>query len=145
MYDTDKGAHSVYTLHYHLVLVVKYRRDVFTEDMKAFMRGTVEGFSDKYGVTVKNLEAEGDHVHMLFKAKPTTELAKFINTLKGSTARRIRNEYHDEIKDKLWGDSFWTDSYFLASTGQVSLDILIQYVEDHRDEPPENPHPQGTE
>lgn len=135
-YDTDKGAHSAYTLHYHLVLVVKYRRNVFTPEMKQYLRDCIEGFADDYGVEIKNLEADDDHVHILFKAKPTTDLSKFINVLKGSSARRIRNEFHDEIKDKLWGDSFWTDSYFLASTGQVSLDTLKQYVEDHRDEPP---------
>lgn len=139
MYDTDKGSHSAYALNYHLVLVVKYRRNVFTEEIKNFLRGCVEGFADKYGVEIKNLEADRDHVHILFKAKPTTDLAKFINVLKGSSARRIRNEYHDEIKDKLWGDSFWTDSYFLASTGQVSLDSLIKYVEDHREKPPKSP------
>ena len=138
VYDLDKSSHSVYSLHYHLVLVVKYRRDVFTEDMKNFMRGAIEGFTDNYGVEIERLEADGDHVHILFKAKPSTDLTKFINTLKGSTARRIRNEFHDEIKRKLWGDSFWTDSYCLISTGQVSLDTLIEYVDSQREEPPDD-------
>lgn len=138
VYDLDKSSHSVYSLHYHLVLVVKYRRDVFTEEMKNFMRSAVEGFTENYGVEIERLEADGDHVDILFKAKPSTDLTKFINALKGSTARRIRNEYHDEIKDKLWGDSFWTDSYCLISTGQVSLDVLIEYVENQREEPPDD-------
>jgi putative transposase len=106
--------------------------------MKNFMRGAIEGFADNYGVEIERLEADGDHVHILFKAKPSTDLTKFINTLKGSTARRIRNEFHDEIKRKLWGDSFWTDSYCLISTGQVSLDTLIEYVDSQREEPPED-------
>lgn len=135
VYDLDSSSHSVYALHYHLVLVVKYRRNVFTEDMKNFMRESIERFADNYSVQIERMEADGDHVHLLFKAKPSTDLTKFINTLKGSTARRIRNEYHDEIKDKLWGDSFWTDSYCLISTGQVSLDTLIEYVDSQREEP----------
>ena len=137
VYDLDSSSHSVYALHYHLVLVVKYRRKVFTEDMKNFMRGGIESFAGNYGVHIERMEADGDHVHILFKAKPSTDLTKFINTLKGSTARRIRNEYHDEIKDKLWGDSFWTDSYCLISTGQVSLDTLIEYVDSQREDPPD--------
>lgn len=136
VYDLDKSSHSVYSLHYHLVLVVKYRRRVFTEDMKNFMRGSIKGFADNYGVEIERLEADCDHVHILFNAKPSTDLTKFINTLKGSTARRIRNEFHDEIKNKLWGDSFWTDSYCLISTGQVSLDVLMKYVDSQREEPP---------
>jgi len=67
------------------------------------------------------------------QSHPTTDLAKFINVLKGASARRIRNEYGDHIEDKLWDDSFWADSYCLISTGQVSLDVLKEYVENQRE------------
>ena len=132
-YDLDTGAHSTYSLHYHLVLVVKYRREVFNEELRDFFREVVSGFADNYGVEIKNLEADRDHVHLLFKAIPTTDLAKFINAFKGASARRIRNEYADHIEDKLCGDSFWADSYCLISTGQVSLDVLKEYVENQRE------------
>ncbi|WP_425433106.1 IS200/IS605 family transposase [Haloquadratum walsbyi] len=79
-----------------------------------------------------NLDDKDDCVHILFRAEPTTDLVKFINTVKGATARRIRNEYEDELKTDLWGDSSWNDSYCLISTGQVSLDVLKEYVEDQR-------------
>jgi len=132
-YDLDTGAHSTYSLHYHLVLVVKYRREVFTEELQGFFGEVVSGFADNYGVEIKNLEADRDYVHLLFKATPTTDLTKFINVLKGASARRIRNEYGDQIEDKLWDDSFWADSYCLISTGQVSLDVLKEYVENQRE------------
>ncbi len=74
--------------------------------------------------------SEHDHVHILFTAKPTTDRVRFVNTLKGASARRIKNEF--DLNSELWGDSFWTDSYCLISTGQVSLDALTQYVEDQR-------------
>ncbi|MDS0243739.1 MULTISPECIES: IS200/IS605 family transposase [unclassified Haloferax] len=131
-YDLESGAHSKYALHYHLILVTKYRRDVFTEEIEAFLRTCIDGFADNYGVEILNLEAADDHIHLLFSATPTTDLAKFVNTLKGSTSRRIRNEYGDQLSDKLWGDSFWSQSYCLISTGQVSLDVLQQYVENQR-------------
>ena len=132
-YDLDTGAHSTYSLHYHPVLVVKYRREVFTEELREFFHEVVNGFADNYGVEIKNLEADHDRVHFLFRATPTTDLTKFINVLKGASAHRIRNEYGDQIKDKLWGDSFWADSYCLISTGQVSLDVLKEYVENQRE------------
>ncbi|WP_256546785.1 IS200/IS605 family transposase [Halobellus inordinatus] len=131
-YDLDTGAHSVYSLHYHLVLVVKYRRNVFTAERTEFLHEVANGFADNYGVEIKNLEADEDHVHIVFKAEPTTDLAKFVNVLKGASARRIRNEYEDELDDKLRGDQFWSDSYCLISTGQVSLDVLKEYVENQR-------------
>jgi len=83
----------VYSLHYHLILTIKYRRGVLTEERTQFIRGVIGGFADKYGVTLTNLNGEDDHVHILFRAEPTTDLVKFINTVKGVTARRIRNEY----------------------------------------------------
>jgi len=98
-----------------------------------FIHEIICGFADNYGVELTNLDGEDDHVHILFRAKPTTDLVKFINTVKGATARRIRNEYADELKTDLWGDSFWNDSYCLISTGQVSLDMLKQYVDNQRE------------
>lgn len=129
-YNLDSGAHSVYALHYHLILVTKYRQNTFTPERADFMRHVVEGFAENYGVDIKNFEGERDHVHILFKAKPITDLVRFVNTLKGASARRIKNEF--DLNSELWGDSFWTDSYCLISTGQVSLDALKQYVEDQR-------------
>ena len=132
-YDLDSGSHSTYSLHYHLILTTKYRRGVLTEERTAFIGEVVSGFADNYGVEVTNFNGGDDHLHILFRAKPTTNLVKFINTLKGATARRVRNEYEDELKSELWGDSFWTDSYCLISTGQVSLDVLMEYVENQRE------------
>ena len=131
-YDLDKGSHSVYSLHFHLILTTKYRKGVLTEERTAFIGEVIEGFSDKYGVEIKAIDGEDDHLHILFKAKPTTDLSKFVNAVKGASARRIRNEY-PELKDDLWGDSFWNRSYCLISTGQVSLDVLMKYVEMQRE------------
>ena len=123
----------MYSLHHHLILTTKYRRGVLTEERIAFIGEVVNGFADNYGVEVTNFDGGDDHLHILFRAKPTTNLVKFINSLKGATARRVRNEYEDELKSELWGDSFWTDSYYLISTGQVSLDVLVEYVENQRE------------
>jgi len=133
-YNLDRGSHSVYSLNYHLILTTKYRRGVLTEEITRFTREVIERFQGNYDVEITNLNGEDDHIHILFKAKPTTNLAKFVNAVKGATSRRIRNEYGEEIKDKLWEDSFWNGSYCLISTGQVSIDTLKQYVEEQRKE-----------
>lgn len=106
---------------------------MLTKERTNFIRGVIEGFADNYDIEIVNLDGEDDHIHVLFRAKPTTDLVKFINTVKGATARRIRNEYEDELKTELWGGSFWNSSYCLLSTGQVSLDVLKQYVEEQRE------------
>jgi hypothetical protein len=56
------------------------------------------------------------------------KFAKIINSLKSVSARKLFGS-HPELKEKLWKGQFWSRSYFLATTGEVSLDVLKQYVE----------------
>jgi putative transposase len=65
---------------------------------------------------------------MIFKAKPTLVIPKYLNAIKTITSRELRRNF-PEIKQKLWNDAFWSPSYFLATTGQVTLDQLKRYVE----------------
>ncbi|SFV54321.1 Mobile element protein [hydrothermal vent metagenome] len=69
-----------------------------------------------------------DHLHILFKAESKSEIKKFLNAYKSASSRLIKKEF-PEIKSKLWQDAFWSRSFFLATTGGVSLDILKEYVE----------------
>lgn len=128
-YDLDHGAHSVYALQYHLVQCVKYRRKALT-DPKAvdLLKQKVREISNTFEVEVLNIEADRDHFHMIFKAKPTLNIPRYLNSLKTITSREIRRQ-NPGVKSQLWGDAFWSPSYFLATTGQVTLDVLKRYVE----------------
>lgn len=128
----DKSAHSVFSLQYHLVLIIKYRRKALCDEaIRERLKNIVWDLAKQLGIEIIAQEPAEDHIHVLFKAKPSTDLVKTVNTLKGVTARLIRREY-PQLKDLLWGDSFWSDSYFIASTGQVSLDVLKAYVENQQ-------------
>lgn len=128
-YKLDRSSHSVYNLNYHLILVVKYRRKALKyEDVRNRLYEIIQKLINQYEVEIINMNTGDDHIHILFKAKPKLCLSKFINMLKGVTARYLRKEF-PKLKKMLWGDSFWSDSYFVATTGQVSLDTLIKYVE----------------
>ena len=74
------------------------------------------------------------NIYILFRAKPTLDITKYVNLLKGSSSRNIRKKHKNFLKDKLWGDHFWSPSYFLATTGNVTIDILREYVESQRKE-----------
>jgi len=129
-YGLDKGAHSVYALQYHLILVVKYRREVFTSDrIIDFFKQKANEISDTFSVNILNQECSKDHVHIIFKAKPTLDAPRYLNALKTITSREIRRNF-PEVKERLWKDAFWSRSYFLATTGEVTLDVLKRYVED---------------
>ena len=129
IYKLDKNCHSVYTLNYHLIFCVKYRRKIFLNEKiinktKELMKNIALGFD----VELINQELDKDHIHILFKAKPQTNLVKLINSLKGASARVLFKEF-PEIKKKLWNGHLWSASYCLITTGQVTLDILKKYVE----------------
>ena len=133
MYKVDKTSNAVFSLCYHFISVVKYRQKVFVkDDIISFLKSITEDIAKTFEVEIIEQECGEDHLHILFRSKPTLDITKFINALKGSSSRKMREQYKDFLKDKLWGDSFWSPSYFLATTGNVTIDILKAYVESQR-------------
>jgi len=128
IYDTNK--HSVYLLQYHLILVVKYRKKVIDDKICNRLKEIFEyiGKKEQYKLEVIEFNSDNDHLHILFKAEPKSELKKFINAYKSASSRLIKKEF-PEIRKKLWKEAFWSRSFFLATTGGVTLDVLKQYVE----------------
>jgi len=128
-YKLNRSAHSVYSLHYHLVVVIRYRRKaLYDEAIRERLKQIIWSLSDELGIEILAQEPAEDHHHILFTATPTTNLSNVVNVIKGVTSRRLRQEF-PQTKEFLWGDSFWSNSYFIASTGQVGLDVLMSYVE----------------
>jgi len=128
IYDTNK--HSVYLLQYHLILVVKYRREVIDDKVCNRLKEIFEyiGEKEQYKLKIIEFNSDNDHLHILFKAEPKSELKKFINAYKSASSRLIKKEFPD-VKKKLWKEAFWSRSFFLATTGGVTLEVLKQYVE----------------
>jgi len=133
-YELDKGSHSVYALQYHLVQCVKYRRKVLIDEpIIQLLKDKTHEISNTFQVNVLNIECDKDHFHMIFKAKPTLDLPKYLNVVKTITSREIQRKF-PEVKKMLWNGKFWSRSYFLATTGQVTLEALKKYVENQGDE-----------
>ncbi len=133
MYKLDKTGNATFSLMYHFIAVVKYRKQIFINDeIISDLKTIIKQKADNFDVEIIEQECGIDHIHILFRAKPTLEMTKFINAIKGHSSRELRKKYTEFLSDKLWGDSFWSPSYFLATTGNVTIDILKQYVENQR-------------
>ena len=130
----NKDLHRVYSLIYHLIFVVKYRQEVFVRDIGIIgdIKDKIIELSGGFEVDVLEIECGIDHIHLLISAKPTLDMTKYMNIVKGHSSRYIRDKYSDFLRDKLWGNHFWSRSYFIATTGNVSIDALKQYVENQR-------------
>ena len=124
----DTNAHSVFSLNYHLVMVVKYRRKVIDDVISNRLKEMFEYIGKSYNITITEWNYDIDHVHVLFKAHPNSELSKFLNAYKSASSRLIKQEY-PMIKEKLWKESFWSKSFCLISVGGVTIDVIKKYIE----------------
>lgn len=124
----DNNAHSVFLLHYHLILVVKYRRRVFDDLISARAKEIFEYIAPNYHITLMEWNHDADHIHILFRAHPKTEISKFINAYKSASSRLIKKEF-PEIRQKLWNEYFWSQSFCLITAGGAPLSVLRQYIE----------------
>ena len=82
--------HSVFKLTYHLVLVIKYRRKVINYDISNRLKEIFEYISPKYNITLEEWNHDNDHVDLLFRSSPNTEISKFLNAYKSASSRLIK-------------------------------------------------------
>lgn len=128
MRHLDNNGHSVFLLYYHLVLVVKYRRKVIDDAISDRAKGIFLYISENYGITLEEWNHDRDHVHIMFRANPNSELSKFINAYKSASSRLLKKEY-PQIREKLWKDAFWSQSFCLLTTGGAPIETVRRYIE----------------
>lgn len=126
--DLDTNAHSVFSLHYHLILVVKYRRQVFTDEISNRAKEIFEYIAPTYKIELVEWNHDKDHVHVLFKGQPKTELSKFINAYKSASSRLLKKEFLT-VRQKIWKEMFWSRSFCLLSSGGAPIEVIRQYIE----------------
>ena len=124
----DSNNHSVFLMHYHLVLVVKYRRKVIDDTISDYAKDKFVSLSEKYNITLIEWNHDLDHVHILFKAQPNSELSKFINAYKSASSRLIKKDF-PHVRKKLWNEMFWSRSFCLLTTGGSTIEVVKKYIE----------------
>jgi len=128
MRELDNNNHSVFALYYYLVLVIKYCRKVIDADINNRLKIIFEYIQTTYNITLLEWNHDKDHVHILFKSHPNSEISKFINTYKSASSRLIKKEF-PLIRKTLWKGYFWSRSFCLISTGGVPIEIIKKYIE----------------
>lgn len=132
--ELDNNNHSVFLMYYHLVLVVKYRRKVIDDVISDRLKDMFEYIAPNYNITLQKWNHDKDHIHVLFKAQPNTELSKFINAYKSASSRLIKKEYQ-QIKQNLWKEYFWSRSFCLLTTGNAPIEVIKRYIESQGEKP----------
>ncbi|WP_243291856.1 IS200/IS605 family transposase [Bacillus sp. FJAT-47783] len=124
----DSNNHSVFLMYYHLVLVVKYRRKVIDDTISDYAKDKFVSLSEKYNITLVEWNHDIDHIHILFKAQPNSELSKFINAYKSASSRLIKKDF-PHVRKKLWKEMFWSRSFCLLTTGGSPIEVVKKYIE----------------
>ena len=126
--NLDSNNHSVFLLYYHLVLVVKYRRQVFDDAMSDFARDIFIRIASVYNISLEQWNHDRDHIHIMFRAHPNTEISKFINAYKSASSRLIKKNF-PSVRRKLWKEMFWSRSFCLLTTGGAPIEVIRQYIQ----------------
>ena len=130
--DVRRGRSTVWNLHAHLVFVTKCRRGVFNDEMLTHCENVMRKVCEDFGAELREFNGEHDHVHLLVHYPPTVALSRLVNSLKGVSSRRLRQEFTGRTNRALMHGRFWSPSYFAASCGGAPLVVVQQYIENQR-------------
>lgn len=129
-----KTSHSVYDLKYHIVWVTKYRYKILRGGIGVRTRDIIRQICNQLDVQIKTGHVSVDHVHLLVSVPPTLAVSKLVQRMKGASSRKLLQEY-SELSKRYWGRHLWARGYFAVSTGNVTDEIIRQYIESHDDKP----------
>ncbi|WP_299011161.1 IS200/IS605 family transposase [uncultured Shewanella sp.] len=121
--------HCVFDMKYHLVLVTKYRRKCFTNEILNRLEIICVELCQKWEVQVLEFGGEADHIHLLLDMNPTVQPSKLINSLKTVTSRYIRKEFATHLKQYYWKPVLWSRAYCLLTAGGAPIEKLREYIE----------------
>ena len=133
----NRGQHCVYCLTYHMIFVTHYRKPVINDEMSAAMKEFSNHMAEQFRGKVLSAETDRDHIHLLVSLPPNTNISVFVRSIKTQLSREMRKRFFRNRSNSIsTGDdtSFWSRSYFIATTGSVSLETVKQYIESQRSE-----------
>jgi len=127
--DIRTGRHCVFVLHAHLVFVTKFRHEVFTDRHLTRLEEIIRDVCTDFETELAEFNGEGEHVHLLVNYPPKVALSRLVNSLKGVSSRRMRQEFPELARHYWRANKLWSGSYFAGSVGGAPLTVLRQYIE----------------
>ena len=136
MVEYRKGSHTVSQMSAHIVWVTKYRYHVLKGDIQQRCRDLIIQICNSENVQILKGVVSKDHVHMHVEYPPSLSISDLVKKLKGRTSHHLQLEF-PELKKKYWGQHFWAIGYGVWSTGNITDEMVQEYLEHHRDKPNE--------
>lgn len=123
-----KTAHSVYDLKYHIVWITKYRKPIMRGEIGKRVRELIRQTCASLDVYIVKGHVSKDHVHLLVSVPPDLAVSELVKRLKGRSSRLMLEEF-GELRKVYWGRHLWARGYFAASSGNVTDEVIAEYIE----------------
>ena len=130
----DKGSHTVFYHRYHIVWVTKYRYKVLQGALRVRVRDIIRQVCRELGVEIVKGVLSSDHIHMFVSVPPNVAISALMQRVKGRSSHKIQMEF-PAIRQRYWGRHFWAGGYFCTTSGNITNDIILQYINQHTDKP----------
>ena len=124
------GSHTVFNLEYHFVWVTKYRYKVLTGEVALRARELVRQTCEAFEMQIIKGVVSPDHVHIFVSAPPTMAPSEIMRRIKGRTSSKLFEDF-PHLRKRFWGRHFWARGYFCASSGQITDEMIKNYLEHH--------------
>ena len=134
MGNLRKGSHSVHQLHVHIVWSTKYRFLVLKGEIQLRCRELIRQSCDSLDIQVLKGVVSGDHIHLHLSYTPKISVSDIVKRLKGRSARMLLEEF-GELRKRYWGGHLWGIGYGAWSTGNITDEMIQEYLEHHREGP----------
>ena len=129
------GSHTKFYHRFHVVWITKYRYKVLRGEMRERLREIIRQTCAEMGVQIIKGVLSTDHVHMFISIPPHLALSVAMQRIKGRSSRKIQMEFPD-LRKRYWGRRFWGRGYFSTTSGNVTDDVILQYLELHSERKP---------
>ena len=127
-----KGSHTLYHHRYHLVWITKYRYRVLRGELQRRVRTIIAQVAEELGVKILNGVVSSDHIHLFVSIPPHLPVSEFTKRAKGRSSRKVQQEF-PELRKRYWGRHFWARGYFSATSGNVTDEMIDEYINNHYD------------
>ena len=121
------SSHSRHDIKYHFVWITKYRKPVLTETVGYRLRELIREICRVNEIEILQGHVSRDHVHLFLSCPPNLSASKIMQYLKGKTSRKLMMEF-PHIGKQFWGRHLWARGYFVATSGNVSDEVIAEYI-----------------
>ena len=131
-----QSSHTVYDIKYHLVWITKFRKPVLRGEIAERVRDLIREICKAKDIEILKGHVSRDHVHVFLSGAPHLSVSQVVQSLKGKTSRKLMMEYKS-LSRAFWGRHIWARGYFVASSGNVTDEVIMKYIEEQGKEPPD--------